>query len=346
MSEGFYEIAEKAVACHSLTRQEIGVLLAGGGEKEQRTLFALADMVRAKFLGEEVHLRGLIEFSNHCVRNCRYCGLRRASRRLERYRMSPEEIVETAGVAASFGLRTVVLQSGEDPSYSADTLAEIVGKIKASYGLAIALRIGERSRDEYTVIKQAGADRFMLKHETANPALYERMKPDSKHHERVERLVWLRQLGYQVGAGNMVGLPGQTVEDIADDVLFMRDVGVGMAEIGPFIPHPATPLGNFPPGDPQLTLRTVAVCRLLLPEVHLPATTALQTLHPGARRTALLAGANVLMPSMTPRRYRAQYEVYPGKAGLELEEARQLVRAVGRVVGRGFGHAVVGRVGT
>jgi len=293
-----------------LSKEEI-IFLLSDGFSDKRELLTAADHIRKQFMGDAVHLRGIIEFSNYCERNCRYCGLRAANRQLKRYRIEEDEIISTASEAVALGYRTVVLQSGEDSFYDADKMAFIVKRLKALPGLAVTLSCGERSAEEYRLWREAGADRYLLKHETADPVLYKQLHPDMTFDNRRRCLYNLREAGFQVGSGCMVGLPGQTLEALADDLLLLKELDVEMAGIGPFIPHPRTPLGSAPAGTVEMTLKMLAIARLLLPQAHLPATTALGTIDPSAHRKALQAGGNVVMPVITPQRYRTLYEIYP-----------------------------------
>ncbi|SHI86969.1 [FeFe] hydrogenase H-cluster radical SAM maturase HydE [Desulfofundulus thermosubterraneus] len=345
MRQEFVEVLEKARGSHGLERHEVIVLLQARGE-EVDALGRAADGVRAAFLGDEVHLRGIIEFSNYCCRNCLYCGLRRDNRKLRRYRLTPGEILAAARKAAGLGLPTIVLQSGEDPHYTAPVLADIIRRLKEEVGVgAVTLSVGERSFEDYRLWREAGADRYLLKHETADAALFARLRPGTTLQDRLLRLKWLRDLGYQVGSGNIIGLPGQSLETLAADILLMRELDVEMAGIGPFIPHPQTPLAKEPPGELELTLKVLAIARLLLPRAHLPATTALGTIHPQGRRMGLCFGANVIMPDTTPPPYRYYYQIYPGKAGLHEEMGKTLVSlknlifSLNRRVGSGPGHS-------
>jgi biotin synthase len=280
-------------------REEIARLLQSEGVHQER-LFEKANEVRERCVGNDVHLRGIIEFSNHCIRNCLYCGLRRDNSVLKRYRMTKAEIVEAAHAGVEAGLRTIVLQSGEDPFFDADLLARIIGEMKDRYDIAVTVSVGDRAKKDYQTIRKAGADRFLLKHETADPELFARLRPGTTLEGRKKHLFWLKELGFQVGSGNMVGLPGQTVETLADDILLMKELDVEMAGIGPFIPNDHTPLAACRRGDVDMTLKTLAVARLVLPFTHLPATTALASIHPEGRQVALKCGANVVMPDITP----------------------------------------------
>ncbi|KUK41248.1 MAG: Radical SAM domain protein, partial [Clostridia bacterium 62_21] len=264
MAREFAATLAKAIKTHALAREEIIFLLRAEGE-EAGALFRAADALRAEYLGNPVHLRAIIEFSNYCVRNCLYCGLRRDNRRLARYRMTAEEILAAARRARFEGYRTIVLQAGEDPAYETAELARLVYRMKTELDVAVTLSLGDLKRDAYRELRAAGADRYLLKHETSDPLLFARLRPGTTLADRVKRLHWLRELGYQVGSGNIVGLPGQTMDTLADDILLLKELDVEMAGIGPFIPHPETPLAACPPGSLELTLKVLAVTRLLLP---------------------------------------------------------------------------------
>ncbi|WP_018084957.1 [FeFe] hydrogenase H-cluster radical SAM maturase HydE [Desulfurispora thermophila] len=319
--------------------------LLAAGEADMPLLRAAADEVRRQTVGEAVHLRAIIEFSNYCRKNCLYCGLRRDNHTLARYRLEDEQILAAADSAHRLGYRTVVLQSGEDPHYSAGKIARLVERIKEKYDLAITLSLGERSKEDYCLWRRAGADRYLLKQETADEALFRFLKPDTSLKQRLNCLYWLKELDYQVGSGNMVGLPGQSLSTLARDILLMRQLQVDMAGIGPFLPHPQTPLKDFPAGQLNLCLKTLAVARLSLPGAHLPATTALSTLHPSGRELALQWGANVIMPNLTPLAVRDKYLIYPQKADIIEEPEKTLVQInsllarLNRPVAAGPGHA-------
>ncbi|MCR4400051.1 MAG: [FeFe] hydrogenase H-cluster radical SAM maturase HydE [Syntrophomonadaceae bacterium] len=336
----------------TLSRSDIIQLLASTDAQEIESLFCAADRVRRRGVGDQVHLRAIIEFSNHCVRRCAYCGINRGRRDLVRYRMAPEEIVATARRAARAGFRTVVLQSGDDFHYSRETVADIIRAVKSA-GVAVTLSLGERPFQDYRLWRQAGADRYLLKFETADAALYARLHPGQTLAQRLRCLEELASLGYQTGSGNIVGLPGQALQSLADDLLLMRSLGVEMAAIGPFVPHPSTPLSGEVPGETGLVLRVLALARLLMPRVHLPATTALGTVAGDGRARALRAGANVLMLDVTPAPYREHYEIYPGKgrdgAGVEQawQQAGRWLAGQGRPVAQdaGDGHLAATRAG-
>ncbi|MBT9159862.1 MAG: (FeFe) hydrogenase maturase subunit HydE [Dehalococcoidia bacterium] len=326
----------------SISNSEVEVLL----RSRMGELTLMADNVRARFCGDEVHLRGVIEFSNFCSRDCLYCGLRRSNKKLTRYRMTKEEIIEYALSAAYKGIKTIVLQSGDDFEYSADVISEIIQTIKEKADVAITLSVGERDYRDYQLWKEAGADRYLLKHETANPLLYSELHPGQTLKDRLKILGWLRELGYQVGTGNIVGLPGQTPKDLADDILLMKELDVEMAGISPFIPHPDTPLGRERGGTLNMTLKVLAVARIILKDVHLPATTAVGSIHPQGREMALKAGANIVMPNITPKQYRPLYQIYPGKICLDedLQDClgclTKRLKSCGRKIAQNKGHSL------
>jgi len=288
-------------------------LLAARGTA-RRELRAAADAVRRRTVGDTVCLRGLIEFSNRCVQNCLYCGLRRDNKELQRYSLDPNEVVAAATEAARAGYATVVLQGGEDPAWDRAAIENTVRCIKdAAPGLCVTLSVGERSRADYQAWRRAGADRYLLKHETADPGLYALLRPGRRLEARLERVRWLSGLGYQVGLGNMVGLPGQSVAALAADLRLLAGFRPYMVGTGPFLPHPRTPLGGCPPGDPDLALNFLAAVRLALPGAMIPATTATATAAAEGRSLALFAGANVVMLNVGPTWCRPLYEIYPSR---------------------------------
>lgn len=333
-------LIEKAENEHSLDKADIVALLSDG-ESTQELLNA-ADRVRERYVGSAVHLRGLIEFSNYCRQNCCYCGIRRDNRRAERYRLSPEEIVLHARAAAKLGFKTVVMQSGEDVFFTVDRMTDIIREIKKS-DIAVTLSIGEKSFEEYQAYREAGADRYLLRIETTDKELYHRLDPGMSWDNRRRCLSDLKSLGYEVGSGSMVGLPDQSIESIADDILFFKETGVDMAGIGPFIPHGQTPLANAKGREFVLSLKTMAITRLLLPDINIPATTAMETLNPNGRIIALKSGANVVMPNVTQGEYRKKYELYPGKVCVNDTpvKCRTCIEAkilsIGRTIGTGKG---------
>ena len=305
-------------------------------------LYRQADEVRREGVGDDVHLRGLIEFSNICRNDCLYCGIRRGNRQVQRYRMTEEELVETAKRAAALGFQTIVLQSGEDLYFDQARMCRIIEQIKR-LDVALTLSVGERDYEDYKAFRDAGADRYLIRIETTDRDLYHRLNPGMSWEHRHECLLMIRELGYELGSGIMVGLPGQTVESIADDLLYLKDICIDMAGIGPFIPHPETPLANESGGTLEQALRTMAVMRLLMPDINIPATTAMESLHPQGRIMALQAGANVVMPNVTEGEYRRLYELYPGKICVNDTPAHcrscigLKIRSIGRTIGQGRG---------
>ena len=307
-------------------------------------LYQAADLVREQHHGSDIHLRGLIEFSNYCRKNCYYCGVRSANRKVSHYRLTPEEIITTAHHAVELGYQSIVLQSGEDLWFTRERLHDIILAIKTTTSLAITLSVGERSFDSYRSWREAGADRYLLRIETTNPALFSALHPNDSLEERKACLYNLRSLGYQLGSGVMVGLPGQTADILSNDVIWLYQLGAEMIGVGPFIPHNETPLANTPGGSVASTLRLVAVLRLVFPDAHLPATTAMGSLDPFGREQALQAGANVLMPNITPVNYRPKYEIYPGKI-CQTDDATHCkncltgrIHAIGRTISTTHGH--------
>ncbi len=326
-----------------MQKEEIIHFLKSTGE-EETALQAAAEQVRRENVGEEVHLRGLIEFSSYCRNDCLYCGLRRSNAKARRYRLDPDEIVAVATEGVRLGYRTLVLQSGEDLWYNTKTLAQTVERIK-KMDVAVTLSIGERSYQEYKDLFLAGTDRFLLRFETSDQKLYQKLHPGQTLSARLHCLGNLAHIGYQVGSGHIVGLPGQSLSILASDLLLLKELQPDMVGIGPFVPDPDTPLAHVPSGDVNLTLRTLAICRLLLPWAHLPATTALGTLDPAGYARGLQYGANVVMPNITPIKYRLNYRIYPrrgapSEASGELAKAQRLLEAMGRPISSSYGHSL------
>lgn len=297
-----------------------------------------ADAVRKKMYGDEVYIRGLIEFSNFCKNDCFYCGIRASNKNAERYRLSKEQILECCAEGHALGFRTFVLQSGEDDVFGDDEIGEIVREIKnANPDCAVTLSVGERARSSYQKFFDAGADRFLLRHETANGSHYKKLHPKKMSLENRKRCLFdLREIGFQVGAGFMVGSPFQTDEDIIEDLRFMQELQPHMIGIGPFVAHRQTPFANFPNGSVQKTLNLISVIRLMFPKVLLPATTALGTLCPDGREKGLRHGANVLMPNLSPKSAREKYSLYDNKIFSGEEAAENLKRLEQRVKDAGY----------
>lgn len=328
-----------------LGAEDLRMLLTTLTPEEEQLLYDTACEVRRGVYGTDVYLRGLIEFSSYCRNNCLYCGLRRGNEHCERYRLETEEILECADRGYELGFRTIVLQSGEDLWYSDDKICSIVSQIKERHpDIAVTLSIGEKSRASYQAYFDAGADRYLLRHETYNAEHYGRLHPKEMSREnRIRCLHDLKDIGYQVGCGIMVGSPYQTADHIVEDLLFMRQFHPQMVGIGPFIPHKDTPFRDMSRGTLEDTLNLLAITRLLLPDVLLPATTALGTIDPRGREKGILAGANVVMPNLSPSSVREKYMLYDGKicTGDEAAECRrcmeQRISSVGYrvVVSRG-----------
>ena len=318
----------------SYTKNEILDLLRLTDREALSELYALADKVREKYVGNTIYLRGIIEFSNICAQDCTYCGIRRSNSSLHRYRLNINEIVKMAVDAENMGYKTVVLQSGEDYYYDIDRIIQLIQGIKKSTSLAVTMSIGERPFDEYRKMKEAGADRYLLKHETSDPVLYGKLHPNMSHENRINCLKELKSLGFETGSGIMIGLPGQTIESIADDIVLFKELELDMIGMGPYLPHPETPLGqDFETTGgyknpcfeglniEELVYKTLAVTRIVAKRVHLPATTALATINEDdGRDLALQRGANVIMLNVTAPEYKKYYEIYPAKVCLSENE--------------------------
>lgn len=330
-------LIEKLNRTHALTRDEALQLIREGAEYKDK-LFALAQQTAQQSFGRNIFVRGLIEFTNYCKNDCYYCGIRRSNKNAARYRLTRDEILECCRAGYALGFRTFVLQGGEDYTYSDEDIAAIVHAIKQQHpDCAVTLSIGERSRETYKLWKEAGADRYLLRHETADFAHYAKLHPaELSAANRQSCLYILKELGYQAGAGFMVGSPYQTAENLADDLMFLQKLRPQMIGIGPFIPHHDTPFKDEPAGSVELTLVLLAILRLLFPHVLLPATTALGTLCPGGRVLGIKAGANVIMPNLSPQNVRGKYLLYDNKlhSGAEAAEALELLKQ--EVAGIGY----------
>lgn len=317
---------EKLANEHSLDREELKLLLEERDEEAAEILAEYAAQQRQSIYGTDVYVRGLIELSNYCKNDCFYCGIRKSNPNCDRYRLTKEDILECCKEGYELGFRTFVLQGGEDPYLTDKRLCELVKEIKKQHpDCAITLSLGERTKDSYQKLKEAGADRYLLRHETASKAHYESLHPKELSFEnRMECLRTLKELGYQVGCGFMVGSPGQTIEELVEDLLFIKEFQPDMCGIGPFIPHKDTPLGNKEAGGVDLTCYLLSVVRLLVPHVLLPATTALGTMDPYGREKGILAGANVVMPNLSPQSVRKKYSLYDNKISDGAESAQCL----------------------
>lgn len=303
------------------------------GEYGRQRLFEKADEVRRQYYGTDVYIRGLIEISSFCKNDCLYCGIRRSNANADRYRLSKDEILSCCEQGYGLGFRTFVLQGGEDSYHTTEWVEKVVSTIKERYpDCAVTLSLGERERRDYEIWHQAGADRYLLRHETASRPHYEKLHPPVQTYgHRLECLWNLKEIGYQTGAGFMVGCPFQTTEELIADMRFLREFQPHMVGIGPFIPHHGTPFAAYPAGSLERTLTMVALTRLTLPGALIPATTALGTIHPKGRELGLKAGANVVMPNLSPAAVRGQYSLYDNKICTG-EEAAECVECLSRRV--------------
>lgn len=330
-SPKYIEYIEKLARGDMLTRNEFAELIENRDDGLMEYAARKAVEIRIREYGRDVYVRGLIEFTNHCRNDCYYCGIRRSNSSASRYRLTPEEIEECCLAGYELGFRTFVLQGGEDLSYSDDTICHIVSSIKTAFpDCAVTLSIGERSYESYKAYFDAGADRYLLRHETADPEHYAKLHPAELSPENRKKCLWdLKKIGYQVGAGFMVGSPYQTSQNLADDLLFLYELKPQMVGIGPFIPQHDTPFADFKAGTWQETCFLLSLIRIMLPKVLLPSTTALGTIHPLGREKGILAGANVVMPNLSPVNVRDKYLLYDNKicTGDEAAECRDCLQA-------------------
>ena len=309
------ELIDRLHETGSLTKKEWVSLIRDRTEKEELYARELAGKVRQEIYGNRIFIRGLIEFTNYCKNDCYYCGIRKSNQKAVRYRLTEEEILSCCKEGYELGFRTFVLQGGEDVFFTEEKLVRLIQKIRKGYpDCAITLSVGEKTKDEYQRLREAGADRYLLRHETADPDHYRLLHPQRLSLAcRKECLFALKSLGFQTGAGFMVGSPGQTPETLAEDFLFLKELNPEMVGIGPFIAHKDTPFGDRQNGSMEDTLFYLALIRLLLPNSLLPATTALGTIHPKGRELGILSGANVVMPNLSPPSVRKKYMLYNGK---------------------------------
>ena len=320
-------LIEKLASEHSLELEEYEILIKNCDDKTAKTLRKLADKIRREIYGNKIFVRGLIEISNICKNDCFYCGIRHGNQNCERYRLTPEQIISCSDEGYELGFRTFVLQGGEDSFFTDEILGGIVKEIKSRHSdCAVTLSMGERSFESYKFLRSCGADRYLLRHETADKNHYEKLHPSSMSYEnRISCLKNLRELGYQVGCGFMVGSPFQTEKNLAQDLKFIEEFKPDMCGIGPFIPHKDTPFKDFNAGTLELTCYLLSIIRIIYPPVLLPATTALGTIHPTGRELGILSGANVVMPNLSPVNVRKKYELYDNKicTGEESAQCRE-----------------------
>ena len=338
MNEEMKQLADRLITEHRLSAEEYEQLIVGRDEELAEYLAKAAVAEQKRIYGNEIFIRGLLEISNICKNDCIYCGIRRSNRNCERYRLTEEEILACADEGYRLGLRTIVMQGGEDAHFTDEVLCGIVRKIKERHpDCAVTLSMGERSRESYAKLREAGADRYLLRHETADPEHYAKLHPAEMSYEnRMRCLRDLKDLGYQTGCGFMVGSPYQTAGNLAKDIAFVESFKPEMCGIGPFIPHHETPFAKEPAGSVELTCFLLSIIRLVHPRVLLPATTALGTMHPQGREFGILAGANVLMPNLSPVGVRKKYELYDNKICTGEESAQCLRCLSARVEAIGY----------
>lgn len=332
------DLIDKLKSERTLSRAEFASLLKNRDEETAGYLFEKAREVRHAVYDHDVYLRGLIEFTNNCRNDCFYCGIRKSNRNAERYRLTKEDILDCCETGYGLGFRTFVLQGGEDPYYSDEKMTDIIRTIKQKFsGCALTVSIGEKSVKTYQAYFDAGADRYLLRHETANAAHYKLLHPASMSLDNRKRCLYnLKKIGFQTGSGFMVGSPYQTIDCIIDDLLFMGELEPHMVGIGPFIPHHDTPFGDKAAGTLELTLYLLGIIRLMLPNVLLPATTALGTIHPEGREMGILAGANIIMPNLSPVDVRKKYLLYDNKICTGDEAAEYIQSLTKRVESIGY----------
>ena len=330
---------------HFLPEEELALLLETALEEDRSYAAGVARTAADEVFGKKIYFRALVEISNYCRNNCYYCGVRRDNNNILRYRLKEEDILCACSEAYSLGLRTFVLQGGEDAYYTDEKLCKLINRIKTKYpDCALTLSLGERSKKSYQLLFDAGADRYLLRHETADCMHYSRLHPEEMSFaNRVRCLENLREIGFQTGCGFMVGSPYQTTKTVVKDLMYIKAFNPQMVGIGPFIPHKATPLRDFKAGSADDTVFLLSIIRLLVPHAMLPATTALGTIAQGGRERGILAGANVLMPNVSPYDARSNYKIYENKLGSEdkssdsVETAKKLVESIGYEVHEGRG---------
>lgn len=331
------ELIDKLKREHSLELEEYRFLIENRNSEIAEILAKEADQVRRAIYGNSIYIRGLIEISNICKNDCYYCGIRKSNKTCQRYRLTPSEILVCCRAGYELGFRTFVMQGGEDGYFTDEVMCSIICQIKEEFpDCAVTLSLGERSFESYKKLKEAGADRYLLRHETADKGHYEKLHPGSmSFDERMECLKNLKALGYQVGCGIMVGSPGQTAQHLAKDLKFIEKFRPEMCGIGPFLPHRDTPMKDEPAGSVELTTYLLSIIRLIVPDILLPATTALGTAEQGGREKGILCGANVVMPNLSPTQVRSKYELYNDKlhTGMESAEHKEDLRKIFSKIG-------------
>lgn len=322
------DLVNKLCRDGTLTKPEL-ISLIESGEKYRGELSEIAQKLRREYYGDDIYIRGLIEFTNYCKQNCFYCGIRKDNLSCRRYRLTPDDIMSCCEQGYELGFRTFVLQGGEDAYFNDDRICEIISAVKGKYpDCALTLSIGEKPKESYQRYFDCGADRYLLRHETASKEHYERLHPKAQRFEnRIKCLRYLKEIGYQVGCGFMVGSPYQSAQNLAEDLLFIKELKPQMVGIGPFIHHSETPMKHFTDGTLEQTLLMLSIIRIMLPKVLLPATTALATIHPRGRELGILSGANVVMPNLSPVSVRKKYQLYDNKVCTG-EESAECIRCL------------------
>ncbi|HEY8421649.1 MAG TPA: [FeFe] hydrogenase H-cluster radical SAM maturase HydE [Thermoclostridium sp.] len=338
------QLVDKLYESNNLSPSEFRELIDNRNPEVSEYLFEKARTVRVQNYGYDVYIRGLIEFTNYCKNDCYYCGIRKSNCMAERYRLTKEQILECCSVGYGLGFRTFVLQGGEDGYFTDERIVDIIRSVKTRYpDCAVTLSIGEKSYESYKAFFEAGADRYLLRHETANSEHYRKLHPKVLSPDNRKQCLYnLKDIGYQVGCGFMVGSPYQTTDCLVEDLLFIKELNPHMVGIGPFIPHHETPFAGNEAGTLELTLFLLGIIRLILPDVLLPATTALGTIHPKGRELGILAGANVVMPNLSPKSVRQKYMLYDNKICTGDEAAECLCCMKKRMESIGY-HVTVSR---
>ena len=338
MDERIIELINKLEKTRSLSVEEYEYIIENKSEQSAALLREKADRVRREIYGTDVYIRGLIEISNYCKNDCLYCGIRRGNKACERYRLTEEEILSCCEQGYALGFRTFVMQGGEDAYFSDERMCRIISEIKRRYpDCAVTLSLGEKSRESYQKLFDAGTDRYLLRHETADKEHYEKLHPKELSFENRMRCLYdLKEIGFQVGCGFMVGSPYQTSRHLAKDLKFVEEFQPDMCGIGPFVPHKDTPFGSFSQGSAELTCYLLSVVRLIRPNILLPSTTALGTILPDGREQGILSGANVVMPNLSPEEVRSKYTLYNGKISTGAESAQQKNGLAGKMEKIGY----------